>query len=263
MVLKSMLLTRCLPAFSLAFALSACGGPPKEATAPSAGEESTEASSSETSGSESGSEEEASTASSGPMSIPTECHNGDSPCTPSPKWVKKLCEDVYPGVALYLFQQQSPFTHAYLSRKTRAVNASGGATSGDEWLRFDEEVVLLYYRKADTGGIQVSGAGGGYDAMRLDGSCVTLGSDEVRMQKPPTPKYSKVPWRYIGDDMQDALRKVPDVRAAYIARRKECRGAFSGTVSKKCLTRDEELNTSILKALQSGDAALPEPELRP
>jgi hypothetical protein len=177
--------------------------------------------------------------------------------------VRKLCADVYPAVALYLFSKQSPFTHGYLSRKTRAVNASGGATSGDEWLAFDEEVVLLHYRQADTGGIQVSGAGGGYEAMRLDGSCVTLGSDEVRLDVPPQPKYAKVPWRYIGDDMQDALREVPAVKEAYIARRKECKGAFSGNVSKQCVQRDEELNNTIIVALTSGEAQLPQPSLRP
>jgi len=174
-----------------------------------------------------------------------------------------LCDDVYPAVALYLFSSKSPFTHGYLSRKTRAVNASGGATSGDEWLAFDEEVVLLHYRAEDTGGIQVSGSSGGYEAMRLDGSCVTLGAEEVRLQKPPAPKYATVPWRYIGDDMQEALRKNESINTAYMERRKECKGAFSGEVSKKCVTRDEELNREIIKALTSGTLELPQPELRP
>lgn len=199
----------------------------------------------------------------GPWDIPTSCHEGDSPCTAKPQWVKRLCEDVYPAVALYLFSQKSPFTHGYLSRKTRAVNASGGATSGDEWLVFDEEVVLLYHRAADTGGMQVSGAGGGYDAMRLDGSCVTLGSDEVRLQQPPTPKYAKIPWRYIGEDMQDALLKDAGIKQTYIERRKECKGAFSGAVSKKCVTLTDKLNATIVQAVTTGAVELPQPEARP
>jgi hypothetical protein len=197
------------------------------------------------------------------MAIPASCNDGDDPCLPDPKWVRKLCQDVYPAVALVLFHKGSPFTHAYLSRKTKAVNASGGATSGDEWLAFDEEVILLYHRGSDAGGIQVSGASGGYDALRLDGSCVTLDGSEVRLQEPPQPKYSKVPWRYIGEDMQDALREVPSVREAYIARRKECRGAFSGTVTNTCIKKDEALNSSIIAALQEGTAKLPEPAGRP
>jgi len=177
--------------------------------------------------------------------------------------VKKLCQDVYPGVALYLFQSKSPFTHSYLSRKTKAVNASGGATSGSEWLAFDEEVVLLYARIPSSSGIVVSGAEGGYDAMRLDGSCVTLDASEVTMDVPPSPKYTEVPWRYLGDDMEAALLKVPAIKEAYIARRKECKGAFSGEVSAKCVKLDAALNATIVASLKNGVTDLPQPASRP
>jgi hypothetical protein len=143
------------------------------------------------------------------------------------------------------------------------VNASGGATSGDEWLLFDEEVVLLHYQGVETGGMQVSGAGGGYDALRLDGSCVTLGSEEVQLSRPPKPVYTAVPWRYIGDDMESALLTSEEIKEAYIARRKECKGAFSGEVSKNCVKRDEELNRTIVRVVVGGELDLPEPQLRP
>ncbi len=199
----------------------------------------------------------------GKLSIPSACQQSGEVCTPAPRWVKALCQDVYPAVALYLFQSSQPFTHAYLSRKTKAVNASGGATSGSEWLEFDEEVVLLYHRAANTGGIQVSGANGGYDAMRLDGSCVTLDSSEVRLDEPPVAKHSPIPWRYLGDDVEDALLEVSAIKDAYIARRKECKGAFSGEVSSKCVQLDEQLNKTIVSALKTGKTNLPEPNLRP
>ena len=153
-------------------------------------------------------EEETEAEASGPAAIPNTCHNGDSPCTASPKWVKRLCSDVYPAVALYLNQPDSPFTRGYLSRKTKAINASGGVTSGDEWLEFDEQVVLLFHRSAGPGGMQVSGAEGGFDAIRWDGSCVTLDGSEVRLQKPPSPKTANIDWRYLGEDVQDALKAV-------------------------------------------------------
>ncbi len=195
--------------------------------------------------------------------IPTECHDGTDPCTADPKWVKKVCQDVYPAVALYLFQPDVPFTKAYLSRKTRAVNASGGVTSGEEWLQFDEQVVLLVHREASTGGMQVSGAQGGFDAMRWDGSCVTLGANEVRTQVPPDPIHAHVPWRYLGDDIQDALKDVESVKEAYITRKQECRGVYSGSVSKKCVRADEALNEEIVRAVQEGEVDLPVPENRP
>lgn len=199
----------------------------------------------------------------GPFTIPTTCHDGDSPCTADPKWVKHLCQDVYPAVALYLNSPSSPFTRGYLSRKTKAVNASGGATSGDEWLKFDEQVVLLYHRKANLGGMTVSGAEGGFDAIRWDGGCVTLDGSEVRLEKPPEPLYANIDWRYIGEDMQEALKAVPAVRDAYVARKQECKGAYSGEVTKSCEKKDLALRKAIVKAVQSGEAKLPVPARRP
>lgn len=195
--------------------------------------------------------------------IPTTCHDGAEPCTADPKWVKRLCQDVYPAVALYLNQPSVPFTRGYLSRKTKAVNASGGATSGDEWLRFDEQVVLLFHRKAPTGGMQVSGANGGFDAIRWDGSCVTLDSTEVRLEVPPRPLQAAIPWRYLGEDIQDALKEVDSVRQAFTARKQECKGAYSGAVSQKCVALDAALNAEIVRAIQAGEAKLPVPQRRP
>lgn len=200
---------------------------------------------------------------SGPTAIPTACHSGDSPCTADPKWVTRLCQDVYPGVALYLNSPASPFTRAYLTRKTKAVNASGGATGGEEWLKFDEQVVLLLHRKPAAGGFSVSGAEGGFDAIRWDGSCVTLDSLEVRTAVPPQPLQASIDWRYLGEDVQDALKEVPSVRDAYVARKKECKGAYSGDVSKECEKKDTALKKAIVQAVQSGAAKLPVPERRP
>lgn len=243
----------------LAFSSFGCGGSAAPAEHPASEDTTSDVSSGDEASNTTVGDSETETSS----GIPTSCHEGTDPCTPDPRWVKKLCADVYPAVALYLFQKSSPFAHGYLSRKTRAVNASGGATSGDEWLSFDEEVVLLYQRGGNAGGIQVSGSGGGYDALRLDGSCVTLDAEEVRMQEPPKAKYTRVPWRYIGDDMQDALREVPAIKEAYIERRKECQGAFSGTVSDGCVKKDEALNRAIVSALLSGEAQIPQPAKQP
>lgn len=199
----------------------------------------------------------------GPSAIPTTCHKDGSVCTASPKWVKKVCSDVYPDVALVLFSPKSPFTRGYLTRKTKAVNASGGVTSGDEFLAFDEEVVLVYERAGPAGGMQISGAQGGYDAIRWDGSCVTLDSTEVSTHRAPSPKRGRIDWRYLGEDVQEALKAVPAVRDAFIARKKECKGAYSGDVSKACIQKDDALTKAIVDAVQSGKASLPEPAKRP
>jgi hypothetical protein len=201
-------------------------------------------------------------AATGPVAIPVECHGPGTPCTANPAWVRKLCADLYPDVALYLFRKESPFSHGFITRKTKAVNASGGVTSGDEWLAFDEEVVVLVQRKAG-GAIQVSGSEGGYDALRVDGSCVTLDSTELTFSQPPKAKYANVQWRSLGEDIQDALKANSTIFDAYVARKRECKGAYSGDVSKKCMDLDAKLNRLILDGLKSGSLELPEPAKRP
>lgn len=184
--------------------------------------------------------------------LPSRCHEGSEPCMPDPSWVKRLCNDVYPSVALHMFREGSPWTRGYATRKVKAWNASGGATSGEEWVLFDEEVILLYARNSNLGGMQVSGASGGYDALRWDGSCVTFSGEEVTTRVPPKAKYGRVDWRYLDAGIQEALREDDSVNTAYRERRQECKGAFSGTVSKKCVQADEALVAAIINAVRKG-----------
>lgn len=121
--------------------------------------------------------------------IPTKCAKSD-PCVPPLAYVKKLCAKSYPSVALHFFRGGSPWTRGYLTRKTEAGNASGGI-SGEGFLEFDEEVIILQKRKSDTGGMQVSGAMGGYYVLRWDGTCNDIAAEELTLNKPPQPKASK------------------------------------------------------------------------
>lgn len=193
--------------------------------------------------------------------IPTKCHDGEDPCLPNPKFVKALCNDTYYSVALHLFSSASPFTRGYLKGKVKAWNASGGVSDNEAWLEFDEEVVLLKKRGGPQG-IQVSGAEGGYDAVRWDGSCVTLDSSEVTLSKPPNPKAAKVEWRFLDGATQEALRSSNEVTEAYRSRRKECKGAVSGTVSKKCVVADTKLSRVIVDYVRNG-GTLGTPERMP
>jgi hypothetical protein len=231
----------------------ACGGSKPEAEAPEpaapAEESSAEASSPA---------EEAKPAEAAAGGLPKECWKKQGTCVPPRGFVQKLCAASYPAVALYLFANGSPWARGYLRGKTKAWNASGGA-SDNGWLEFDEEVLVLAERKADAGGMQVSGAGdASYDALRWDGSCVTLSSEEMTLDKPPSPKSAKVEWRFLDDNVQEALRTNGAVNEAYLARRKECKGATSGDVSLKCVKADQKLSDAIVSYLRGG-ASLPEP----
>jgi hypothetical protein len=110
--------------------------------------------------------------------------------------------------------------------------------------------------------MQVSGAGASYDALRWDGSCVTLSSEEVTLDKPPSPKSAKVEWRFLDDNVQEALRQEEKVNTAFLARRKECQGATSGEVSMKCVKADQKLSDVIVAYLRSG-GKLPTPTKTP
>jgi hypothetical protein len=245
----------------LGLVLAACGGSKSEAEAPDSDAAPEKNVPSESGESAESSEkppkgEEAPAASSG---VPTSCANkGGGTCLPGKAFVQKLCAESYPGVALYMFANSSPWTRIYLRGKVKAWNASGGASDNSSFLEFDEEVLVLVERRADLGGMQVSGAGASYDALRWDGSCVTLSSEEVTLDKPPSPKSAKVEWRFLDDNVQEALRQDSKVNEAYLARRKECGGASSGEVSMKCVKADQKLSDVIVSHLRSG-AKLPVP----
>lgn len=243
----------------MASMLLACGGsktPAEEPAAPSEAEANTEEAKPEAA------PEEAETPSeSAGEAIPTKCARSKGACTPSGKFVQKLCAASYPGVALYLFANGSPWTRGYLTGKVKAWNASGGV-SADGFLEFDEEVIVLQERKADTGGMQVSGAGTSYDVLRWDGTCATLGEGELTLNKPPSPKAARVEWRFLDDNVQEALRSDEALSKIVSERKKECKGATSGDVSNKCVKADTKLSDSIIGYVRKG-GTIPVPNKLP
>ncbi len=186
-----------------------------------------------------------------PSSVPTACAKPGKFCLPDAQFSKRMCNDSFPSIALYLFGNGLPFTHGYLTRKTQAWNAEGGA-SDNTFLEFDEEVLLLVERSADTGGMQVSGAGGSYEALRWNGSCVTLAKEEVTLDKPSAPKVPNLEWRFLDDNVQAALREDTTINTAVRTRSKECKGAVSGDVSLTCVKADDRLTQVVVAYLRKG-----------
>lgn len=190
--------------------------------------------------------------------LPTKCAASGGVCTPDKNFVERLCRGNFPSVALALFAKDMPWARGYLRGETEAWNASGGASESGK-LAFDEEVLILRKRASDMGGMQVSGAGGGYDALRWNGSCVTLSTDEVTLDRPPSPKAAKVEFRWLDDSVQEALRKDAKVDQLVVERKKECKGAHSGDVSLKCVKVDAKLSDAIVEFVrQGGDVGRPE-----
>ena len=194
--------------------------------------------------------------------IPTKCAKTEGGCYPSMEFVKRLCDDSYPGVALVMFSGGTPWKRAYVAvREVEPVNAFGGVAGGDK-LTLDEEVLVLFEKAGGIGEMTVSGSGS-YLVLRWNGTCATLASGELRDQTSGKKKNAKVHWRYIDDSTQSALRKDSRIVEAVRARKKECKGATMGTVSAKCEKYDRELTETIVDVVRSGSVELPVPDKVP
>ncbi len=196
-----------------------------------------------------------------PRGVPTACDadatRAAGVCVPSTADVDHLCQAASVDAALVMFVKGSPWARRFLTRETEAWNAGGGATSRGK-LAFDEEVIVLRKREANA---MMVGQGASYDALRWDGACVSLSSEELTDKLPPKAKAGPVAWREIGQKTRDALLGDAKLTALYAKRQKECKGVMSGEVSLACVKADGALSAGIVDAVRGGFAA-PTPELR-
>jgi len=126
------------------------------------------------------------------LEIPTECAtSGAKVCTPPTAFVAKLCQWRSPDVALSMFRKGTPWTRAYMGRRTEAWYM-GARHSAPVQMTVGEEVIVLAARGGGTGGVQVSGSGS-YDVYRWDGQCASVMADEVRLRRPPAPTAAPIP----------------------------------------------------------------------
>ncbi len=183
------------------------------------------------------------------LDLPSACAP-DSPaklCVPEPSFVQRLCASAYPDVALVMFHKKSPWSRGYVTRAIDAWNTASSLQSSSR-LAIDEEVILVKQR-SNPGGIVVSGASGGYEALRWDGTCVSLGGDEVSRHPRGLPKHAAIPWRRLDDRTQHALLDDPRVKESYEQRRKECQG--TGTAAQ-CDRAEAAMSRSIVFFVRAG-----------
>jgi hypothetical protein len=199
--------------------------------------------------------------------IPAECANTDDDgCLPPQQWVNKLCNGVYPEVALHMFRGGTPWTRVFSKARAPALNAASGGTSlSDEKVDMHEELIALRRnddaRKMRAGEMSM-GDIAGYDFLRWNGSCVTLHDGEFSAKQPRRVSHARVEWKWLSESTQEALSTDGDVREAFLERRKECRGATMGRVSKECVKRDKYLMDAIVEYVRSG-GELPAPSEMP
>lgn len=198
--------------------------------------------------------EEAAPAASTPL--PTCVKDKDGTCFPSLEYVKRLCSGSYPDVALSLFAKDSPWGRGYISHDTFSWNTFGARTSRAK-VSEGEEIVLL--RKHDAqGGIIVTGSAVTYDALRWDGSCVSVDTSEFSTKKPAGSKRMPLAWDKLEDATKQSLRGSPKVAAMLTRLEKDC----AGSDKAKCDRADAALSGAIVEQVRSG-MPLPVPSRHP
>jgi len=258
-------MSKGLAAVALLSWLAACGGGAKPAEEPSAddtGSDDTPADTGEPTdeGTDTGAEGSSDGGEATPKGLPTACANDDPDlCLPPKKFMLALCDGDYPSVALWLFNQGSPWQRGYLRGKTKAVYAStSGGSTGEMMSRGEEVLVLRKHGNQNPGGIVVSGASGAYDVMRWDGSCATVETGIIQFDPVAQPVNARIVWNTLEYDMREALKKDDTVRKAYITLKKECKGVTMGDVSAKCEKADRALSKLLAKTVrESGGVPLP------
>jgi len=193
--------------------------------------------------------------------IPTKCSDeGGDLCVPPSDVARRICAARMPEIALALFAKGTPWSRGYLSRNTEAWDASGGP-SGSNKLFFDEEVLILVRRAPNTGGMVVSGASGGYDVLRWDGTCASLTADEVRVRVPPEPLNAAIPWRKLDDEVQAKL--LGDDRIAKLEgeQKAACKGLSRGQSNAKCDKAQLKLGKAVAAYVRRGGELPPPPKL--
>lgn len=181
--------------------------------------------------------------------VPERCIKRKGACLPPVKWAEKLCQDVYPDVALYMFRKGSPWERFYMRTGLNAVNG-WGSTIAEDLVR-GEEVIPINYR-GNKDGFVVQGSEGTFDVLRWNGSCVTLDLAEVTKDQPGAPKVPRIEWRALSEPVQEALMADNRVASAVRSRQKECRGATIGRVTAECERLDRELGSVIARYVRDG-----------
>jgi hypothetical protein len=191
--------------------------------------------------------------------IPSRCAKGKKnrgECLPPQGWVKRLCDDVYPDVALHMFAPGTPWKRLYMLSRAEPVNASGGASLLGERMERGEEVIALKRRSESDGQIQVGDNNAGYDVLRWNGACATIHDGDFAEDRPSRIFQSKVEWRRLGLPLRQHLEAQPAIGAAYAARSKSCHGFSMGKVSGDCESNDRLLWEEVVRYVQTG-AELP------
>lgn len=186
---------------------------------------------------------------------PETCEEGRT-CTPPTAFAKEVCKGRYPGLAVRMFEKNTPWKRMYVQVESmEAVNTYGGVTTQN--LVFTEEVLVLHYQSSDGGGIKIGGASD-VDVLRWDGTCATVREELLSEHRMPTIKNATVTWRYLDPETQEGLLQAKYVKVRYDQQRTVCRKSSASNPTEPCRKATEKLNDAITVAVRGG-IQLPDP----
>ncbi|MGC4087383.1 MAG: hypothetical protein QM756_05745 [Polyangiaceae bacterium] len=187
---------------------------------------------------------------------PQRCVMKRGECLPPADWVNKLCDNIYPDLALHFFNAKTPWQRLYMTARADPFNASGGMSLMGDKLEPGEEVIAL--RRRDTTSMMSSGENAGYDVLRWNGACATIHDDDFTEDPPHALRSAPIDWRRLSLQMRQALEAIPEVGEVYELRHQKCRGKSVGIISDQCELYDKKLSEVVAVKVRAG-AKLPKP----
>jgi hypothetical protein len=194
--------------------------------------------------------------------VPSSCEDR-APCFPPAAFVEAVCKKKFPELPLYVFAGRSPWQHAYVKAEyVEPVNPHGGEQS-EAWMKFGEEVVILRERaQAGAKGVQISGPSD-VDVLRWDGTCATIRREMLVSYVPAPMQSPRIIWKYLGNELQDALLKSSLVARSREVERKACRDSSHAHPTPSCEKAMRKLTDAIVLAVHQNielpaSAATPE-----
>ena len=155
-----------------------------------------------------------------------------------------------------MFRQSTPWTRAYMGRRTEAWYM-GARHSAPVQMALDEEIIVLAIRGGGTGGIQVSGSGS-YDIYRWDGQCASVMADEVRLRRPPVPGSAPIVWQSLSEATHEALLDDRGVKVRRDQQQESCKDSSD----HRCTKATAALTRAIADYVRKG-GKLPAARLTP
>jgi hypothetical protein len=173
---------------------------------------------------------------------------GTDGCFPHKEFTEAACGGGDPSVAVRMFHAGTAWTRAYVTRNLESWDPARRTRTTRSRLSLDEEVIVLHAYKP-AGGVMLIGSKttNGWtsvDAIRADGSCVSLMADEIALRRPPAPTHAPIAWDKLNEPLRDQLLAAPDLKKMGEAMVKTC--ATGG--EKRCIQARVKLTDAAVLA---------------